>query len=324
MRDRKYIEMSGKDTVKLLQGIMSNDASKLEAAGSVLACAFLTPKGRVFADTICYNLEAGTATDGPRLVLEVHTQVYEAMTRHLTMHKLRSAVALKHADLCCLVVPPSSPAILSTAKDTTEGFISSYADPRGADFGTRLLARPGSSLDNLFASTTEATPAEYERFRLLRGLPDTPELIGRIPLECNLDLLQYISFRKGCYVGQELTSRTKFRGLVRKRLQPYILLDASTTTVPQGVSNEGVEDGGETRVSESVYFSPQLGMGLAFIPVEQQPTFVEETDQVAAAGQAALSVGATALWQTEVRIDGQMNRVLTFKPPIFRNLAGPA
>ena len=54
----------------------------------------------------------------------------------------------------------------------------------------------------------------YERYKLLNGLADGPEVHNRIPLECNLDLLHYISFNKGCYVGQELTARTKFK--VRK------------------------------------------------------------------------------------------------------------
>jgi folate-binding protein YgfZ len=53
--------------------------------------------------------------------------------------------------------------------------------------------------------------AEYEVFRLLNGLPESEELEGHIPLEYNLDLLNYISFTKGCYIGQELTARTKYR-----------------------------------------------------------------------------------------------------------------
>ena len=49
------------------------------------------------------------------------------------------------------------------------------------------------------------------RLQTLLGIADGPELAGRIPLECNLDLLHYISFSKGCYVGQELTARTKYK-----------------------------------------------------------------------------------------------------------------
>ena len=48
---------------------------------------------------------------------------------------------------------------------------------------------------------------------ILNGIAEGPELTGRIPLEANLDLLHYISFKKGCYTGQELTARTKFKVL---------------------------------------------------------------------------------------------------------------
>lgn len=57
---------------------------------------------------------------------------------------------------------------------------------------------------------------------LLEGVAEGKALQNRIPLECNLDLLHYISFTKGCYVGQELTARTKFKGLLRKRLVPFL------------------------------------------------------------------------------------------------------
>jgi transferase CAF17, mitochondrial len=56
-----------------------------------------------------------------------------------------------------------------------------------------------------------ATADWYERWKLLHGIADGPEVVGRIPLECNMDLLQYVSFAKGCYIGQELTARTKFK-----------------------------------------------------------------------------------------------------------------
>lgn len=60
-------------------------------------------------------------------------------------------------------------------------------------------------------STAEEDAAWYERYKLVHGIADGPEIANRIPLECNLDLLHYISFHKGCYVGQELTARTKFK-----------------------------------------------------------------------------------------------------------------
>ena len=52
---------------------------------------------------------------------------------------------------------------------------------------------------------------KYEMFKFLNGLAEADAVVGRIPLECNLDLLNYICFSKGCYIGQELTARTKYK-----------------------------------------------------------------------------------------------------------------
>jgi folate-binding protein YgfZ len=102
-----------------------------------------------------------------------------------------------------------------------------------------------SPTSNQFDKVTSL--AEYEVFRLLNGLPESEELEGHIPLEYNLDLLNYISFTKGCYIGQELTARTKYRvisipfpslpplshpdlkGVVRKRVVPFIIADKANS-----------------------------------------------------------------------------------------------
>ena len=304
--DRKYIEVSGKGSLKLLQGIMTNDANKLVEAGSVLASAFLTPKGRIFADALCYTLSAASGGDGPQVVLEVHRQFHAPMLQHLTMHKLRSAVVVKPLELTSYVSPPGS----SATPDPNKGLVLTCVDPRGSEFGTRFLV--SSDVSPLNDSSASGNPLDYQHFRLLRGLADTPELSGRIPLECNLDLLNYISFKKGCYVGQELTSRTKFRGLVRKRLQPYILLD---------LNNEGdvpKDESEETRIAESVHLNAGLGFGLGLFPVDQlaESASIEHSDAVAIAKTA----GATGLRVTEVLENSRTRRVLTFRPPFFRDL----
>jgi hypothetical protein len=74
----------------------------------------------------------------------------------------------------------------------------------------------------------------YESHRLSLGVAEgASELSGELPLELNLDALGAISFNKGCYVGQELTSRTHFRGVIRKRAAP-IAYDANADAVCRG------------------------------------------------------------------------------------------
>ena len=66
----------------------------------------------------------------------------------------------------------------------------------------------------------EASDEAYRRLRYALGVAEGAELVGLMPLECNLEGLNAVSFEKGCYVGQELTARTHHRGVVRKRVVP--------------------------------------------------------------------------------------------------------
>jgi folate-binding protein YgfZ len=70
----------------------------------------------------------------------------------------------------------------------------------------------------------ETCKNQYKILRHMFGIGEGVELTNRIPLECNLDLLRYISFTKGCYIGQELVARTKYKGVVRKRLVPFMTI----------------------------------------------------------------------------------------------------
>ena len=74
----------------------------------------------------------------------------------------------------------------------------------------------------------------YYRLSLSHGMIEGHALEGRIPLECNLDLLNYINFTKGCYVGQELVARTKHKGLVRKRMLPFSMIAKDMSNVLTG------------------------------------------------------------------------------------------
>ena len=267
--NRQFIEVLGKDTKKFLQGIVTNDANKLEKPGDCLACIFLTAKGRVLADAMLYLLAA--PEDQQRVVVEVHSTLHAALLQHLKTHKLRSAVAFQTLPLRCFLQPLGPVSYSPTAGSA---IVTTSPDPRSVDFGTRILMPAEATLP---ASVFSAVDFEYDRFRILRGLPEPPELAGRVPFECNLDLLHYISFSKGCYIGQELMARTKFRGTVRKRMQPYIAVPsprsappptaavAAAASAPAASAADGAEDDQEV-LPESIYESH--GLGLALFPYD--------------------------------------------------------
>jgi transferase CAF17, mitochondrial len=85
-------------------------------------------------------------------------------------------------------------------------------DPRTPTLGTRILTYKEVSTAQ-GSNSDDKTPqkGDYYRFLQLQGVLEGPDLSNRIPLECNMDLLNYMDFKKGCYVGQELMARTKFK-----------------------------------------------------------------------------------------------------------------
>jgi folate-binding protein YgfZ len=124
--------------------------------------------------------------------------------------------------------PPPAPAALHCV---------GYWDPRSAPtlLGARVIAPRGASAQlraalppaAAAAAAAAAAPGcfqpSYQTLRRLAGAPEGAECAGLIPLECNLTLLRGVAFDKGCYLGQELVARTHFRGLVRKRVLPFVL-----------------------------------------------------------------------------------------------------
>ena len=78
----------------------------------------------------------------------------------------------------------------------------------------------------------DAAARFFRRFRYALGVAEGAELVGRLPLECNLAGLGAVSFDKGCYVGQELTARTHHRGVVRKRIVPVAFESGVSAVAP--------------------------------------------------------------------------------------------
>jgi folate-binding protein YgfZ len=110
--------------------------------------------------------------------------------------------------------------------------LSLITDPRVPTLGTRAILPAEAVAGVSWAESVMAPAAAYETLRLLQGVPEGPDLVERLPSECNLDLLHGINFAKGCYLGQELTARTQFKGVVRKRLLPFFLHPPAAGSVP--------------------------------------------------------------------------------------------
>jgi tRNA-modifying protein YgfZ len=197
---RAVIEVAGADRVAFLQGLVSNDAAEA-APGRAVWAALLTPQGKWLAEFFILS-------DGEHLLLDCEADGAADLARRLTRFRLRSAVT---------VAPVAHRVHAAWGGETPElppGVVAA-PDPRLPDAGWRILA--GIPL------RTNATAEDWDRHRLALGLPDGSrdlEADRTVLLEAGFDELGGVSWTKGCYMGQELTARTKYRGLVKRRLVP--------------------------------------------------------------------------------------------------------
>jgi folate-binding protein YgfZ len=253
MREKRYVTLDTRGTLKVggpeargfLQGLISNDIEKV-APERAIYTALLTPQGKYLHDFFVVELGEG-------LYLDCEAARLEELKRRLGVFRLRRRVTLDDASAALQsAVLFGEGAIevfgLSAEPGRAKAFAGGlvYVDPRLAEAGLRaLLPRDGAEPALIEAGFGEAALEEYERLRLTLGLPDGSrdlDVEKAIPLENGFDELNALDWNKGCYMGQELTARTKYRGLVRKRLMPVAIegpVPAPGTPVMAGEAKAG-------------------------------------------------------------------------------------
>jgi folate-binding protein YgfZ len=261
LRQRGLLAVSGEDRRSFLQGLISNDVNKV-AADRAIHAALLTAQGRYLHDF--FVVERGEA-----LLLDCEAERRADLQRRLTLYRLRAKVTLAAAEeslivgaafgagaLAALGLPEEPGAAASFAGGVA------YVDPRLPALGARIILAEDALPALRRAGFAEAEFAAYDRLRLAHGIPDGSRDLAvekAILLEFGFDELNGIDWQKGCYIGQELTARTKYRGLVKKRLMPVTIegkLPAPGTPVLQGEA-----EAGELR-------SGQDGIALALLRLE--------------------------------------------------------
>ena len=201
MSERAVIEVAGGDRETFLQGLVSNDLGKLKE-GLVYA-ALLTPQGKYLAD---FFLKA----DEGRILLDVAAPLAPGLLQRLSMYRLRADVQLAPTDL--MVRRGTGPA--------PEGAL---PDPRHPAMGWRLYGPEGGD------DGTDWDAIRVEHVIPETGIELTPETYI---LEAGFERLRGVDFRKGCYVGQEVTARMKHKTELRKGLARVAVDGAAAVRTP--------------------------------------------------------------------------------------------
>ncbi len=259
--DRGLIRIEGADARPFLQGIVSNDVNKVSPARAVYA-ALLTPQGKYLHDFFIAELDGA-------LVLDCEAARRDDLLRRLSRFKLRSKVSLApgpEGHAVALIYGRDALAALGLAAErgVAKAFAGgiAYVDPRLVEAGARAMLPPAAREALAGAGIGEGASAGYEKLRLALGLPDGSrdlEIEKSTLLESGFDELAGVDWDKGCYMGQELTARTHYRGLIKKRL------------VPVRIEGPAPSPGTPIRAGEAevgVMRSASNGAGLALLKIE--------------------------------------------------------
>ena len=202
--DRRVYQITGADALPFLQGMVSNDVLGLGRGDGMVWAALLTPQGKYLADFLL-------VADRGRLLLDIKDTIAEATIRRLLMYRLRADVQIVASDLVVtrgLGAPP----------------VAALPDPRHVALGWRAYGLAGT-----------APAIDWDAVRVTHCIPETG--IELIPddsylLESGFERLHGVDFRKGCYVGQEVTARMKHKTELRKGLVRVQVTGAAPVGTP--------------------------------------------------------------------------------------------
>lgn len=246
LADRALVRVAGPGAIEFLQGLMTADVPQLrEPHRPLLAAGILSAKGRLLLDCILHR-------DGEsEILVDLHKDLSDNLLRLLRRHRLRQPLEIDVDDTRLVVASP----------EACEGL---HPDPRYAGLGCRGIADASSAL------TFGEDAAWYLQRRVVHSVPEGPGDLGvdtAFPLHANLDLFGAVSFSKGCYLGQELTTRSRFRGAVRRRfltliagpepgpgpLEPSAAADPARTALPCGVPATAGAEASNAEVEAQVF-----------------------------------------------------------------------
>ncbi len=200
LTDRAILRVSGPQSRSFLQGLVSNDIDALTPENPLYSC-LLSPQGKVMFDFFLYQ-------HADAILIDVSHESRPLLEKRLGFYKLRADVTINAEEMTVSAIWGSTPEPAETI----------FPDPRHSALGFRAL--------NLNPQSANKTLKDYIAHRLALGICEGQGEIdpnSAFPLEYRLDHLNAIAFQKGCFIGQEVTSRAYRKGQLRKQIFPVAI-----------------------------------------------------------------------------------------------------
>jgi tRNA-modifying protein YgfZ len=214
--DRAVLEIGGEDRASFLQGLVTNDVAAV-GEGQGLFAGLLTPQGKILFDFFI-------APRGDAFLIDCPKTMTADLIKRLTMYRLRAKVTIADASARWRVGASWGDGAVEWA---TANAATAYPDPRLPELGFRVFLDEGQTFES------SAQPEDYEAHRIRLAIPEGGKDYAygdAYPHDACYDLLNGVSFKKGCFVGQEVVSRMQHRGTARTR----VLAVSAQAPLPQG------------------------------------------------------------------------------------------
>jgi folate-binding protein YgfZ len=218
--DRGVVKVVGEPARNFLNGLVTADIGKVTPEHAAYA-ALLTPQGKIIVDFIVAEVPA---EDGGGFLLDCPRALAVTLVERLNFYKLRAKVIIEDLSETLGVM-----SVWGGEAATDYGLV--YRDPRLPELGTRIMIPPHllrETAADIGATLVEAS--DYEAHRIALGVPRGGldfMFNEAFPHDADMDQLNGVDFKKGCYVGQEVVSRVEHRGTARARVVPVAYDDAT-------------------------------------------------------------------------------------------------
>jgi len=272
------LTVSGEDAQSFLQGQLSNDINLLSPDRPHQLSAYCTPKGRILAVFDVLKTDRGYALIAPRAILA-------KVLPRLRMFVMRAAVNIEQADDTVLL------GLYSAGQTSTDSLsalhnMGAHSYDHNTDPQRKFILIARDSLGESDTQTPEqqhSSENQWRYFNIIQCLAEVFEACYEafIPQSVNLDLAGGVNFKKGCYPGQEIIARVKYRGKPKTRMLAVRAPLDKHVGINQPIFVEGRESSAGV-VSNLAYLEDAMVMNIT-LPVshlQQGGLYLDEAQQV--------------------------------------------